>query len=113
MGDYAGMIFRNPSDYAPHAYAWPDASTEGTITIQLLTEAGVNTEDPVIAEKLGLIANMPDMMEALNRNPDAGPEEVLSNVMNGINAFVGEAEQFDDITMLCMKYNGPAKKNTL
>ena len=52
------------------------------------------------------------MLEALNRNPDAGPEEVLSNVMNGINAFVGEAEQFDDITMLCLKYNGPAKKDT-
>lgn len=56
---------------------------------------------------------MSDMMEALNRNPDAGTEEVLSNVMNGINAFVSEAEQFDDNTMLCMKYNGPAKKNTL
>ena len=68
VGDYAGMIFRNPSDYAPYAYAWPDASTEGTITIQLLTEAGVNTEDPVIAEKLGLIANMSDMMKALYAN---------------------------------------------
>ena len=46
------------------------------------------------------------MLEALNRNPDAIPEEVLSNVMDGINAFVAGAEQFDDITMLCMKYNG-------
>ncbi len=46
------------------------------------------------------------MLQALNRNPDAMPEEVLSNVMDGINVFVAGAEQFDDITMLCMKYNG-------
>ena len=46
------------------------------------------------------------MLQALNRNPDAMPEEVLSNVMDGINTFVAGAEQFDDITMLCMKYNG-------
>ena len=46
------------------------------------------------------------MLRALNRNPDAIPEEVLSNVMDGINEFVAGAEQFDDITMLCMKYNG-------
>ena len=46
------------------------------------------------------------MLSALNRNPDAMPEEVLSNVMNGINEFVAGAQQFDDITMLCLKYNG-------
>ena len=46
------------------------------------------------------------MLSALNRNPDAMPEEVLSNVMNGINEFVAGAQQFDDITTLCLKYNG-------
>ena len=46
------------------------------------------------------------MLAALNRNPDAMPEEVLSNVMDGINEFVAGAQQFDDITMLCMKYIG-------
>ena len=46
------------------------------------------------------------MLEALNKNPDAVPEEVLSNVMDGINEFVAGAEQFDDITMMCMKYIG-------
>ena len=46
------------------------------------------------------------MLQALNRNPDAMPKAVLSNVMDGINAFVAGAEQFDDITMLCLKYNG-------
>ena len=50
------------------------------------------------------------MLEALNADPDAKPEEVLSNIMRGIDAFVAGAEQFDDITMLCLKYNGPGKR---
>ena len=47
------------------------------------------------------------LLEALNRDPDADPEEVLDHVSNSIREFVGDAEQFDDITMLCMKYIGP------
>ncbi len=50
------------------------------------------------------------MLDALNVDPEAKPEAVLSNVMQGINAFVANAEQFDDITMLCLKYNGPADR---
>ena len=46
------------------------------------------------------------MLEALNRDPDAEPMGVLKNVMDGIIAFVADAEQFDDITMLCLKYIG-------
>ena len=47
------------------------------------------------------------LLEALNRDPDAKPERILSNVKDGIDAFVMNAEQFDDITMLCLKYFGP------
>ncbi len=47
------------------------------------------------------------LLEALNRDPDAEPEKILSNVRDGIDAFVRDAEQFDDITMLCLKYLGP------
>ena len=50
------------------------------------------------------------MLSALNRDPEAAPEQVLRNVMSGINDFVDGAEQFDDITMLCLKYNGPEQK---
>ena len=41
--------------------------------------------------------------------PDAGPKEVLENVRNAIDVFVGDAPQFDDITMLSLKYNGGKK----
>ncbi len=44
------------------------------------------------------------MLEALNRDPNAKPEQLLHNVREGIDAFVGEAPQFDDITMLCFRY---------
>jgi serine phosphatase RsbU (regulator of sigma subunit) len=46
------------------------------------------------------------MLKALNQNPDAAPEEVLANVRAGVDAFVGDAEQFDDLTMLCFAYKG-------
>ena len=46
------------------------------------------------------------MLSALNKDPDALPEQVLANVADGINSFVNEAEQFDDITMLCVRYLG-------
>ena len=50
------------------------------------------------------------MLEALNVSPDAKPEEIMTNVRKGVDIFVGEAPQFDDLTMLCMKYYGPDKK---
>ena len=47
------------------------------------------------------------MLDALNRAPGADPEAAIANVYEGIAAFVGDADQFDDITMLCFHYNGP------
>ena len=46
------------------------------------------------------------MLDALNKDPEATPEQLLHNVMDGINDFVQGAEQFDDITMLSLKYFG-------
>ena len=46
------------------------------------------------------------MLEALNRDPDAPPEELLKNVREGLRDFVGEADQFDDITMMNFRYFG-------
>ena len=47
-------------------------------------------------------------LEALNAIPaDATREEVLAGVREAVDAFVKEAPQFDDLTMLSLKYNGP------
>ena len=46
------------------------------------------------------------MIEALNHSTGGGPEEVLTAVRQAVDAFVGDAEQFDDLTMLCLEYFG-------
>ncbi len=46
------------------------------------------------------------MTEALNSDNTASCEAIDGNVANAIDCFVLEAPQFDDITMLCMRYNG-------
>jgi serine phosphatase RsbU (regulator of sigma subunit) len=45
------------------------------------------------------------MIEALNKNQEARPEEVLEDVSSAVADFVKEAEQFDDMTMLCLEYH--------
>ena len=48
------------------------------------------------------------MVAALNRDPNAAPEALLSIVREEIDSFVGDAPQFDDITMLGFYYKGGA-----
>ena len=50
------------------------------------------------------------MLEALNSQPDTIPEELLHQVKADIDFFVGDAPQFDDITMLCLKCEKPVEK---
>ena len=46
------------------------------------------------------------MIEALNKKPDASPARLLDTVKSAVDEFVGDAEQFDDLTMLCIRYLG-------
>jgi sigma-B regulation protein RsbU (phosphoserine phosphatase) len=46
------------------------------------------------------------MLEALNGDTSAAPQQVLKNVRRAVDAFVKEAVQFDDLTMLCLEYRG-------
>jgi sigma-B regulation protein RsbU (phosphoserine phosphatase) len=46
------------------------------------------------------------MLDALNTEPDAAPQRTLENVRTAVDDFVKGAEQFDDLTMLCMQYRG-------
>lgn len=50
------------------------------------------------------------MLGALNACADSSPREILTGVRDAVDAFVGEAEQFDDMTMLCLTYKGPNTK---
>ena len=46
------------------------------------------------------------LLAALNEIGDASPDKILDGVHASVNAFVKEAEQFDDLTMLCLEYKG-------
>lgn len=46
------------------------------------------------------------MLLALNECRAGTPREILEHVREAVDAFVGEAEQFDDLTMLCLEYRG-------
>ena len=45
-------------------------------------------------------------VDALNRAADKSPEEILQAVNSAVEAFVGDAEQFDDLTMMCIEFRG-------
>lgn len=42
------------------------------------------------------------LLGVMNKAPDAEPEKHISDVRQAIDTFVGDAVQFDDITMLCI-----------
>ena len=46
------------------------------------------------------------LLDALNRADDDTPEGALKSVSKAVDMFVKGAPQFDDLTMLCLKYNG-------
>ncbi len=46
------------------------------------------------------------MVQALNEKEDAAPDELLPHVKNRVDEFVCDAPQFDDLTMLGIKWLG-------
>ena len=46
------------------------------------------------------------MLEILNSRKDEAMENFLGSVRKGIDDFVGDAPQFDDLTMMAFMYNG-------
>ena len=49
------------------------------------------------------------MLQSLNKDPGAAPAKILQYVRSDIEEFTKDAEQFDDITMMCMEYKGESK----
>ena len=46
------------------------------------------------------------IVDALNKDPEASPKELILSVSDAVSDFVKDAPQFDDLTMLCLKYIG-------
>ena len=45
-------------------------------------------------------------LELLNKYENESVENICKNVLNDVTAFMGNMDQFDDITMLCLEYIG-------
>ena len=67
---------------------------------------------PEATDSKGELYGRSRMLAVLNRAPDAEPEVLLKTVRADVDAFVGNAEQFDDLTMMCVRYHGPIQKQT-
>lgn len=46
------------------------------------------------------------MLDALNVDPDAEPSQLLARIKEQVDSFVGDAPQFDDMTMLAFRFHG-------
>ena len=49
---------------------------------------------------------MDRIVETINRKETDSPEEILNELDEAVSGFAGSAPQFDDLTILCLKYNG-------
>ena len=54
----------------------------------------------------GSMFGLDRMLEVLNRDAGADPEEILRQMRGALEDFVQDAEQFDDLTMMCVEYKG-------
>ena len=63
---------------------------------------------PESTDENGALFGTERMLAALRRAEDAEPKEILRSVDEAARAFVGGEAQFDDLTMLCVHYLGPA-----
>ena len=50
------------------------------------------------------------MICALNNAKDSSCSQLLEALHRDVDAFVGEADQFDDLTMLCLEYKGKVER---
>ena len=96
VGDYASKIFADPDSYPAKPYAGPDASLNGRLVAQVIWADGVDQDDPPMAARAGLVANLSDLMISLC---DAtGSDNIFIGMPEGIFLSVNKtpADWFDE-----------------
>lgn len=70
---------------------------------------------PEATDKNNNMFTIDRMVQALNKNKEKNPEGILEGIRECVSDFVGDAPQFDDLTMLCieLKEGNNLKKLTL
>ncbi len=107
------FISRAGGDFAPHKIraAFVLAGMEG-----MKYKAGVFQLEPgdkifeytdgvtEATDKDNRLFGMERLQNSLNSAKGGSPDKILAKVKEDIDGFVGEADQFDDITMLCLEF---------
>ena len=84
--------------------------TEYELTLEKGSKLFVYTDGvPEATDAQNNLYGLDRMVEALNRNPGDPPPEILFNVRRAVDGFVQDAEQYDDLTMLCIEYKCPGQ----
>ncbi len=65
LGEYATKLYNDPDSVPRMDYAGPDPALDGEILAQLILAEGVDGTDAALADRLGVAANMSDMMISL------------------------------------------------
>ena len=99
-------VFKDPHGFVAGGFAGM-AYKEYTLELTPGAEVFVYTDGLAEAsnaenEQFGLQR----ILQVLNADTEASPEERLKAMSQAAEGFAGDAEQFDDLTMLCLKYNG-------
>ncbi|HBE15535.1 MAG TPA: hypothetical protein DCY72_04760 [Ruminococcaceae bacterium] len=63
---------------------------------------------PEATDKENQLLTIDGMLKALNQHKEKDPQGIIEGVIQSVNDFVGEAPQFDDITMVCLEMKGEA-----
>ncbi len=92
--------------FGKEVYTDNELQLESGDTIFLYTDGVVEANNSI-----GDMYEMERLENALNKVPYKSPEDVINGVREDVNEFVNGAEQFDDITMLCLKYIGKGKED--
>ncbi len=99
MKDPHGFVIGGLPDMTYDEYEWQlTPGTKVFVYTDGVPEAGVSRSDLFGTDR---------MLQALREAEDGTPKEILGAVDRAVAAFVKDAPQFDDLTMLCVEYFGP------
>ena len=68
---------------------------------------------PEATDKNNNMFGLDNMVVALNKYKENSPEKILEGVNASVEEFVGDAPQFDDLTMLCIELKNKENKNSI
>jgi sigma-B regulation protein RsbU (phosphoserine phosphatase) len=66
---------------------------------------------PEAMNEKGELFGMERTLAAVNGAASSSPEDILENVARMVGEYVGSAEQFDDLTMMCIEYLGTGNRH--